>query len=204
MIKYNSYNFKDFLERSSTVSVDDLELFTVLKSLPFRVRVAGPWLCGGAVRNTILQKPLDTDLDFFFLNEGQYKDTKEKLKRKFTKDKETEHHVQYSGLIKDKKYIIQLIKFKYFNNLVECLDEFDYTICQLGYDGRDFVVGEHSLWDLARNRLVVNKITYPVSSTRRLLKYARKGFIACNGTLTTLLEKTKNIDPEFMEIGYID
>ena len=61
-------------------------------------------------------------------------------------------------------------------------DRFDYTICQFAVDTNGMLwCGDHSLWDLARKRLAVHRITFPVSSLRRLLKYTSKGFYACSG-----------------------
>lgn len=86
-------------------------------------------------------------------------------------------------------YRIQLIKKLFFKDAADLIDFFDFTICQFVTDGEDLLCGDFSLWDLARKRLVINKITYPVSSMRRLIKYTKQGFYACNGTMSTFLEK---------------
>jgi hypothetical protein len=48
-------------------------------------------------------------------------------------------------------------------------------------------MGEYALLDVMRKRIVINKITYPVSSLRRLIKYTHQGYYACNGCLQELL-----------------
>jgi len=82
---------------------------------------------------------------------------------------------------------IQLIRAIYPTDADDLLDKFDFTICQLAYDGETVTVGKFTLWDIARKRLAVHKITHHVSSLRRLLKYTSQGYYACTGCLTDIL-----------------
>jgi len=72
------------------------------------------------------------------------------------------------------------------------------------FDGTTLTVGDFTLWDLGRKRLAVHRITFPVSSMRRVLKYTRQGFYACNGALNSLLRATAD-NPELRtDIAYVD
>jgi hypothetical protein len=62
------------------------------------------------------------------------------------------------------------------------------------------------LWDLGRKRLAIHKVTYPVATMRRMIKYTRQGFNACAGCMATLLRETAT-SPEAMaslDIAYVD
>jgi len=67
-------------------------------------------------------------------------------------------------------------------------------------------LGEFTLWDLGRKRLAINRITYPVSTMRRMLKYSKQGFFACGGCMATILQETI-LSPELhtqLDITYLD
>ena len=95
---------------------------------------------------------------------------------------------------------VQCIRFAFYADADAVINSFDFTICQFAFDGATLTHGEYALWDLGRKRLAVHQITFPVSSMRRVLKYATQGFKACNGCLAALLRATAdnpslNTDP---------
>lgn len=204
----NTYVISEFLARSSDDKFDDLALVKVLAGLP-PLGIAGPWLAGGALRRTILGDDPDSDFDFFFKNAEQLAEFGADLERRgFYKVRESEHHIEYRGNIggTGMPRDIQCIRFAFYANASEVVDSFDFTICQFAFDGTKLTCGEFSLWDLGRKRLAVHKLTYPVSSMRRMLKYARQGFRACNGAIATILRETAN-NPQLlaaMGIAYVD
>lgn len=194
--------------RSNEGEFAESDLGQVLAALP-RAAPNGPWIAGGALRRMLSGKPQESDFDFFFRDADQlaaFADRLEKLG--LSKVRETPHHVQYRGHLKAAKrdVDIQCIRFRYYATAAEVIDSFDYTICQFAYDGRQITSGEFSLWDLGRKRLAIHKITYPVSTMRRLLKYTRQGFTACGGCLATILRETAQT-PELLtqlDIQYVD
>lgn len=204
----NTFALEDFLARSTEKPFSETELSGVLSGLP-ALSASGPWMAGGALRRTLLGEMPDSDFDFFFRDEAQLTAFAADLEgRGFTKVKETPHHLQYRGaagpssLPRD----IQLIRFKFYRAASEVIDSFDYTICQFAFDGTTLTVGDYSLWDLGRKRLAVHKITYPVASMRRLIKYQKQGFWACGGCLATILRETAT-KPELqtqLDIQYVD
>lgn len=170
--------------------------------------VEGSWLAGGAIRRTLIGMPLDSDFDFFFKDENSMavfnSNIVDVLGFKVTK--ETEHHTQYEGKVGEKDYIVQAIKFQFYDDPAQCIASFDYTISQFILDGNSLITTPESLWDLSRKRLAINKVTYPVSTMRRMIKYSNQGFKACAGCMGDLFTKTIENPQTWgtFDIQYID
>lgn len=211
------FNFKDFLQRF--IDEPDKSQFMVLTGgLPL-VSVDGPWICGGALRRTLIGQKLDADIDYFFKNKEQL-DTfcSEMEYMNFVESNRTDNCITFIGRpvigedtfndreIESKEQIkVQAIIIGYYDSIEDVIDSFDFTITQFGYDGKDLVCGEFSLWDLARRRLAIHKLTYGVSTLRRLIKYSRQGFTACGGVLADMLQKTlENPSTASSEVMYVD
>lgn len=206
-------DFKEFI--SKYVGIDG-ELYYEFDQIVSFLRIcnlqAYGWLAGGAVRRIISGQKLDSDYDLFFTSlenlELFWAGIEKDKNIKITKEISSEHNVT---LILDcKEYEIenlklQLIKIEFYSSLEEVLRSFDYTLCQFGLDGNKLVCGETSLWDLGRKRIVINTITYPVASLRRLLKYTSQGYYACQGCLVGLLSSVRD-DPKSLDgtVKYID
>jgi len=180
-------------EFASRYDRQEHELFSLCSEFP------GYWIAGGAVRAFLTGAPITTDVDVFFRNEQQknmFIDTYAPEGKLVTKLHTT---------FKYKEWKIQAIYLEYYPDLNTLLDSFDYTICMCGTDGNRLLVGNYTLWDLARKKLVVNKITYGTASLRRMLKYAKQGYTVCQGTASELLTQvSQNPDTIRGDIGYVD
>lgn len=190
---------EDFLTRSN---LDGKTLNEAIEIILGNSIEVGPWIAGGAIRRTLDERPLDSDIDVFFKNKEQMDFTITHLKHEgFKESKKTEHHVE---LVKD-KLKIQCINFMYYDKVEDLLDSFDFTICQFATDGKHLYTTPMALWDLARKRLVINKITFGVATLRRLIKYQKQGYYACSGALTQLLEAIAD-DPRLIQsdVKYVD
>lgn len=199
-------DLRDFLARSTERPFEETTLYAVLAALP-ALSADGPWLAGGALRRTLMQSEPDSDFDFFFRDADQLMTFVSGLERLgMEKVRETEHHVHYRGRAGDSALPldIQCIRFAFYSDAKAVVDSFDFTICQFAFDGTNLTAGPYALWDLGRKRLAVNRITFPVSSMRRVLKYASQGFKACNGCLATILRATQDNPALNMEIAYVD
>ena len=188
-MNFQRHGFSAFLQRFID-KPDECQFFKVLAVLPAPSTV-GPWIAGGAVRRTIAQQPLESDVDFFF------RDVEQKaafcaalLEKGGWLISEKEHAGTYGIKHEHATVIVQAITMAYYPTLEAVLDSFDFTITQFGFDGSDLVCGPFSLWDLARRRLALHKLTFGVSTVRRLIKYTRQGFTACGGVLASILEET--------------
>lgn len=198
-----SYKFKEFCDRSGC---DSSEVERVWSAL----RVPGHmmWLGGGAIRRTLIKQPLDSDFDFFF-NSVESKDAflKHCEAKGLRKVKETKHHTQFEGIIEgsDIPIVVQAIHFMYGDARV-WIDNFDYTISQFMYDGEYMYTTSYALWDLGRKKLALNKVTYPVATMRRMLKYTNQGFTACAGCMADLYKLTIESDTAMgeLDIEYVD
>lgn len=119
---------------------------------------------------------------------------------------------------KNKVYKVQLICRDYANP-VERLESFDFTISQFALvpdfpktlnndstPGLDIYFGNYSFMDLQNKKLAINKMTYPVSTLRRLIKFTNRGYYACNGCLTDIFAETigNGIDIEESRYLYVD
>ncbi len=203
-----NYRLEDFLSRSTEVALQDTTLAKTLAGLP-ALSKEGPWLAGGALRQTVMGKEPESDFDFFFRTPDQLKEFTGDLEANgLLKVRETEHHVHYRGKIGDSAIDrdVQCIRFAFYDDASAVIDSFDYTICMLAYDGETITLGDYALWDIGRKRLAIHKVTYPVATMRRMLKYGNQGFTACSGCMSTLLTETAR-SPELlaaMSITYID
>jgi hypothetical protein len=201
-----TFNFADLLARSTDKPFDEATLALLLKALP-PLSPKGPWLAGGAIRRTLLGQEPESDLDIFFPDAmvlDGYRRTLEGAG--LTKVRETEHHIHFHGPLGDSAIPrdIQLIRIAFYANPAAVIESFDFTICQFAFDGETLTVGDYALWDLGRKRLAVHKITFPVSSARRMLKYAAQGFVACSGCLNAVVMAAAN-NPELRtDIEYVD
>lgn len=209
-----TFHFLEYFGRSN--DVDKMELVQVVRHLPFKLLPEGPWLAGGALRRSILEQPLDSDYDFFFANEVQLKTVLESIKEneKVTVEKEFSNDMNVSMTLflhgdtetkfTGRRIKVQLIKV-YHQSPGEVLDSFDYTLCQFAFDGQNLICGDYALNDTLRKKLVVNKITFPVASMRRMLKYANQGFTVCGGAMREFLNQVVG-EPQMLEntFQYID
>lgn len=163
-------------------------------------------LAGGAIRRAISGINQDSDYDFFFKGES-YKDSFcEALTSDhgFVQVRKTQHHTEFKGKIKDRPTVVQAIHFDYFDGPKDLLEAFDFTICQFAYNGVHLFTTPEALWDLARKRLVINKVTYPVSTLRRMIKYTKQGYYACGGCMKEFLNQTRLLEDPDLDTTYVD
>lgn len=200
-MKFIEYSLGEFAER---YGFEGHEFFHFAGDL---VDETDFWIAGGAVRALLLNQPITTDVDFFFKSA----EACDKFLASCKKDKgfravsENEHCVTFKLMREDKWYKVQAIRIAYYENPRACLDTFDFTICQLAVVDYKLIVGEYTLWDLARRRLALHKLTYGAATVRRLLKYTNQGFTACSGCITAILSAVGD-DPSLInaETQYVD
>ncbi len=197
-----TFNYEDFCNRANKLGY--MKVLNVRNTLS----TAGVWLGGGAIRRSLLDMPQDSDYDFFFKDENSFLVWQNSMPPTMKITKETAHHIQYEGVLFEDAdpVVIQGIYFKFYQTPKDVIDSFDFTITQFVLDGDTLITTAEALWDTANKRLAINKITYPVATMRRLLKYTKQGFYACNGCLQDVIKKSVE-NPEAMEqldIEYVD
>ena len=156
------------------------------------LKINGTVLCGGFIRDVLTgNKPKDADI--FFTNEMAIKEAHELL------GIEREIYVSNfnnGGAFDDSTNTpIQLVHKKTFPSVEAMLDEFDFSVVQLGFDGVDFYVGKNTLNDIILKRISVNLITKPLDSLNRLVNYIKEWDISepYRYILTLMLEKEPKI-----------
>lgn len=185
------------------------ELWNVVQWLP---KPHNFFVAGGAIRRTISGESLkEGDIDLFFRTDKDRQKYEIELseRKDFKLIADKEHVSTYEHVHNKDKYEVQLIKIGYYTDASSLLDSFDYTVAQFAMDPNipEFYAGDFSLYDLGRKRLAVNKITYPVASLRRLIKYTSQGYYACNGCLQEYVNELREIpDADFKnrKISYVD
>ena len=200
MANFIRFDFEDFCARSD----HEIEpIMRIVNALP-----KGAWIAGGAVRRTLAGHKLDSDFDFFFRDQTALDEWEAKLPDTLSIVRETEHHKHWRGVLHGsaEPVDIQAIKFQFYVSAEAVIDSFDYTIAMFALDGTDLVTTPEALWDLGRKRLAIHKVTYPVATMRRMLKYGKQGFVACAGCMATLFRETAKT-PEALaalDIEYVD
>ena len=201
------------------IGVDEFSQTDLARRLSRMPPVAsgGPWLAGGAVRRTIQGISLDSDYDFFFRDAAQKDDFIANAKAMGasvygTNSKNTTLVIPSKIItdidgknIKLPELKLQAIHFAYYDSPEAVIDSFDFTLCQFAFDGNAIFMGEFSLWDVARKKIVPHRLSYATSSVRRLLKYSSQGFTACGGCISEVLQQVV-ANPSIIEADtlYID
>jgi|SRR3972149_5467711 len=133
------------------------------------------WIAGGAIRS-IIANDGSTDLDCYFSDIGDVEETKNYILSK---------NCLKAKIIVDDLYLISfetsigkidLIK-KTYSNSIECIKEFDFTVCCFAVDTNNYVAWHREALEHIKSRkLVINHITCPFSTMLRLQKYVKKGY----------------------------
>jgi hypothetical protein len=197
----NRFKLADFKARYAVAD----KRFDAVSSL-LALSSSGPWLVGGSVRRLLAEHKQDSDFDVAFASAAQLAELQSKLAAAgFTKARETAFHVEMTGKIDGEATKVQLLRHAHAATPEALIDTFDFTICMFAFDGTDVVCGPLSLWDLARKRLVLHRLTFAASTVRRLTKYARQGYTFCQGSIVSILEEVaKNPDSIKGEVAYVD
>jgi hypothetical protein len=162
------------------------------------------WIAGGCLRDYFSLGYISKDVDLFFSNEEEIsKINTYLLEKKAKKLFENDNVMKFSY----KNRIFDIVK-KTFPSPKDCIKEFDFTVSCVAVDLEEVYYHESFFIDLAKKSIVINKITYPLSTLSRLQRYIKKGFTVCNGGLLEIANsfsnmnvKTMNEELEFYENG---
>lgn len=220
----------------STLKISDLEdrgmdvkfLKLLLDNLPSMAFVAG-----GAIES-IFRGEQPKDYDVYFSSEAAYADLICNILD--SQDDEDSFWYPYAEHLDDddflfkpdenKRFIditatdkpkIQLITTMLYENPEHTLSTFDFTACMgaaevvnsdlEGNPDHNIIIHPMMAVDVARKRLVLNRMTFPASTLRRMVKYTHKGYYACPGSIEKIalaVAETLRDNPTATGPVYID
>lgn len=222
---YSTLKLSDLEERGMDVKF----LKLLLDNLPPMAFVAG-----GAVES-IFRNEEPKDYDIYFSNESAYQDLicdildsqddEDSFWYAYGKDLDDDdfkfkldEKKRFIDITAKDKPKIQLITTMLYESPEHTLSTFDFTACmgaaQSG--GTDFdedkpdhrvIIHPMMAVDVARKRLVLNRMTFPASTLRRMIKYTHKGYYACPGSIEKIalaVAETLGNNPNATGPVYID
>ena len=167
----------------------------------------GAYIAGGFMTSVLTEEKTAGDIDIFFNGDMAFKKTMELLLnppeddeawafRGYTLDTKEDTIVsqsaslRYVRFVHEKRPPIQLIKLVWYESADHVIDSFDFTVAQFATDGKNVVFNPVGILDLVRKKLVLHRMQFPSSTLRRMIKYSKKGFYACPGSLARIAEET--------------
>lgn len=153
------------------------------------------WIAGGGVKDWFIDGKVKNDCDFFCINRKVMATLVYHLRKEyqFKHFLITKNAIKGFGFIKGVKINIDIVK-KEFQNAIDTLEKFDFTVCCFAVCNDKFYWHESAPFDLLKKRLVINDLPHPVDTMKRMQKYINKGFFACNGTMMTVAKSIAELD----------
>lgn len=156
---------------------------------PLGIITGNAWVAGGCVREWVIRKKVGpgTDIDVWTTGPEEVARIKAAAKKagweELHSDERSDNYRSKLG-----KWV-QVIKAFHFVDWVDTLERFDFTVCAFAVNHRGELFHHRDAFvDLAARRLAIIRLTFPVSSMVRAVKYVRKGFNICGGNLRRLVE----------------
>lgn len=148
------------------------------------------WIAGGALRRMLVgQSIYDGDIDLFFPNKECFENIEQLLKSKgFVPSTQSKFQNTLQKTFNDNIVNIQLVNFEYHPSIEATINRFDFTVCQIAYDGSDIIVSPRALYDIPAKRIIINNISYPTLALRRFIKYSNQDFFVPENTLKEMLK----------------
>lgn len=224
----------DFIDRFLVKGTDNRDYYNKLMNLPLYEGYSfeelfdgtlfenGVYFAGGFWRRLVEGTPLrEGDIDLFFKSKRLMDEVFDYITKSeyleiinvVLKQHATTISVKNKLHFPENIFNIQLIGMEFYHDMDSLLDSFDFTISQiaLGCDepSSEMVMklGNFTLHDIAKKRLVVNKVRFGVAILRRLIKHTQSGYYACNGCLTAVCKGIRKItDDDFVNdrTSYVD
>lgn len=169
-------------------------------------------LAGGSLRTFVDPKEKIQDFDLFFLGE-EIKSIKDKLEKdilesggkKIYQCKEDELR---SFEIHGMKIQLISIKDKKYKSVEDILNSFDINASrfalQTGYYNLRLSFSKESIQDVKKKHITINKVTYPVSTLKRIAKYKEKGYKITLAAKEFVSQVSKNSLDMDLDMVYID
>lgn len=165
-------------------------------------------LAGGALRTFLDPKETIVDYDLFILGE-RIKENKDEVEAKVIKfggkkifqcDEDELRTFELHGM----KIQIISMKNKRVNSPEELMDSFDINAGRFIFFGDKLYFTKQSVKDVLTKTVSLHKITYPIASMKRLIKYSKKGYNISDASKEFIFQvANKSVDMD-LETTYID
>lgn len=152
------------------------------------------WLAGGALTSLVRGTKHTSDYDFFFKHRDDLEFFKENLEAdgaRIIRVSENAVTLSYN------ERIIQLISRRFYANVQEIFDDFDFTISMFAVDADWNLYSEDmALYDLANKEIRIKQVNSLGHTFKRLVKYGSKGFRIPTPTYVYLIAAMSTMDEE--------
>jgi hypothetical protein len=155
-------------------------------------------IAGGALRDSLVGEKVK-DIDIFCANTGAV----ERLEAWFEKQegvkighksKQLSNYTLNGHWFQVIRQPIQNVWFDLSGT--ELIENFDFTICGIMMHNDEIRTLPTFFEDMLTKRLRNNKLLFPLNSFKRMQKYIKKGYVACDGTLLAVAQGLSTINYE--------
>lgn len=163
--------------------MSEVQAFGKVKAIYEALPTKECWIAGGAMRSWLTGEKVK-DIDIFSADPS-------KVLEAFKQNSEWKADVENDWIAhfyKDKLRYEVIKKYSYANQL-DTINSFDFTIICASYGPDGVVVDERFYIDNAQRRLVVKSLPKPLSTMKRAIKYAGRGYAMCPVGLAKILKK---------------
>lgn len=151
------------------------------------------FIAGGACRSTIAGEEIK-DFDIFCFSQEDYEPLKKIISNMYGETRENDLVFQVGS--------IQLVKprqnefVKTFGTPGEVVSKFDFSVCRVyTLDGTNFIwLDDEFEDDILNKRLRIKNIICPISTFKRVVKYAKRGYYINTFMIVHLFNNFRNID----------
>lgn len=147
------------------------------------------WIAGGAMRGYYSDEKIK-DIDVFFPNRENIIKMVKYLRKKGARYLWGSMN-SITMAIGDVRYDLVKILMK---SPADTIAHFDFTCVSIATNGIDVWHHPTAFADLAKKRLVLQTCIYPLSTMERIVRYTKRGYWCCNGTLLTLARAIRETD----------
>lgn len=171
-------------------------------------------LAGGALRSLIDLKEKVADYDVYFLGEKEDVFSKDGIREKVSWylqqlgfEKIFECKNEQLRTFRWDKTKIQLITLKdcVYESPEDIIDSFDINACRFALYKDVLYLSKYSINDVIKKKVSLHKITYPVSTMRRIFKYKNKGYNVFEATKSFVLTvNASSYEQEQLDLEYLD
>jgi len=152
------------------------------------------WIAGGALRNIMESSTARTDIDIFSDQPLKINQILDKIGQPGQPKLHSKEYLVNinAGLVTDRLDIVQ----KSYKNLQETLESFDFTNSAIGIDKASIMLHERFNKDLVSKSLVPLKISSPVATLRRIMKFAAQGYTMKFNQMREVLQQIQKLKIE--------